>query len=68
MSIKPGARSVSEIMPAEIQTLLALAVVALTAVWLVRRALRHDPNRGCGGGTCSALSPEVKKLRARVKR
>lgn len=55
-------------MSAEIQSILALAVVALTACWLVRRALRHDPNRGCGGGSCPALSPEVKKLRARVRR
>lgn len=55
-------------MPAEVQTLLALAIVALTAFWLVRRALRKDPSHGCGGGDCGAVSPEIKKLRSRVKR
>lgn len=51
-----------------IQTIVALAIVAVTAIWLVRRALRRDPARGCGSsGACGAVSPEVKKLRARLK-
>ena len=54
-------------MTPEIQTVLALAVVAVAALWLVRRALRKDPAKGCGGGECGAVSPEVKKLRKRLK-
>jgi hypothetical protein len=55
-------------MSAEIQTVLALAVVALAAGWLLFRALRRDPARGCGSnGACGAVSPEVKNLRARLR-
>ncbi|MBP6507048.1 MAG: hypothetical protein KA257_05740 [Opitutaceae bacterium] len=54
-------------MTPEIQTYLALAVVALTATGLVWKMLRKDHSKGCGGGECGALSPEVKKLRARIK-
>lgn len=54
-------------MTPEIQTLLALAVVAIAAVWLTRRVLRKKASHGCGGGECGAVSPEVKKLQARLK-
>jgi hypothetical protein len=36
-------------MNAETQTLAALAVVAIAAVWLVLRALAKRKNPGCGG-------------------
>jgi hypothetical protein len=55
-------------MTPEVQTLIALTVVALVAVWLVRRAFRKERPPGCGGGACGAVSPEVKKLQARLKR
>jgi hypothetical protein len=53
-------------MNAEIQTLLSLFVVAIASVWLVRRAFRKKSG-GCASGACGALSPEVKKLQARLK-
>jgi membrane protein implicated in regulation of membrane protease activity len=36
-------------MSPEIQTVAALAVVAVAAIWLVRRALAKRKNPGCGG-------------------
>lgn len=53
-------------MNAPLQTLLALAIVAVAAIWLVRRALRRDAH-GCGG-ECGAVSPEMKKLQRRLRR
>lgn len=53
-------------MPSEYQTLAAFAVVALAAIGLVRHAFRRHRQSGCGGG-CSAVSPEIEKLRARLK-
>ena len=51
-----------------VQSTVALAVVALAAGWLAWRALRRDPAKGCGSnGACGAVSPEVRKLRARLK-
>jgi hypothetical protein len=50
-----------------LQTILSLVVVGIAAVWLVRRAFRKDHTKGCGGGECGAVSPEVKRLQARLK-
>jgi hypothetical protein len=55
-------------MSSEAQTFAALAVVALTAIWLVWRALAKRKQGGCGGGDCGAISPEMRKLQARLKR
>lgn len=50
------------------QTFVALAVVAIAVIALLWRTLRRDPAKGCGSnGACGAVSPEVKKLRARLK-
>ena len=50
------------------QTIIAFAVVAVAASALAWRALRRDPAKGCGSsGACGAVSPEVRKLRARLK-
>ncbi|QYM79027.1 hypothetical protein K0B96_17255 [Horticoccus luteus] len=54
-------------MTPEVQTLLALLVVAVAAVWLVVRAMGKRKQSGCGGGECGAISPEVRKLQARLK-
>lgn len=54
-------------MTAELQTLAALAIVALAATWLTWRALAKRKNPGCGTD-CGAVSPEIKKLQARLKR
>jgi|UniRef100_UPI00404A130A hypothetical protein len=53
-------------MNAEIQTLLSLAVVAIASVWLVRRAFRKKSG-GCASSECGAISPEVKKLQAKLR-
>jgi hypothetical protein len=49
------------------QNIAALAVVALAAGWLLWRAVFHRGKGGCGGEECHAISPEVKKLQARLK-
>jgi len=54
-------------MNTQLQTVIALLVVALAAAWLVVRALKRKKNPGCGDD-CGALSPEVKRLQARLKR
>jgi len=55
-------------MSPQLQTAAALAIVAITVTWLVFRALAKKKNSGCGGGDCGAISPEVRKLQARLKR
>lgn len=50
-----------------LQSILALVVVALAAAWLVRRAIAKRKNPGCGDD-CGAVSPEMKRLQARLKR
>ena len=50
------------------QTPAALAVVAITMLalgWRVRANARRR-RRGCGGGACAAVSPDVERLRARL--
>jgi hypothetical protein len=54
-------------MTPEIQSLLALLAVAIAAVWLIRRAFRKKSG-GCGAGECGAISPEVKKLQAHLRK
>ena len=54
-------------MSAELQSFLALAIVALTATWLVARAIAKRKHPGCGDD-CSAVSPEIKRLQARLRR
>jgi len=51
---------------ADWQTVGALVVVAIAAVWLSWRGLRSKKSTGCGGGACPAVSPEIKKLKAQV--
>lgn len=54
-------------MTSQIQTLLALAIVAVAVAALVWRAFARRKNPGCGD-SCGAVSPEIKKLQARLKR
>ncbi|MSU22262.1 MAG: FeoB-associated Cys-rich membrane protein [Opitutus sp.] len=42
-----------------LQSIVALAVVALAATWLVRRALAKKKNPGCGGD-CGCAAPDAK--------
>jgi hypothetical protein len=55
-------------MSSGLQTILALALVALAAALLVRSWFRRSRQPGCGGEGCGAISPEVKKLQARLKK
>jgi hypothetical protein len=54
-------------MSPSIQTILALAFVALAAAWLLRGWFGRKKSSGCSSGECGAISPEVKKLQARLK-
>ena len=47
-------------MTPEIQTLLALAVVAVAATWLVLRTLAKRKQPGCGGD-CGCPHDELKR-------
>lgn len=55
-------------MSSSLQTIIALAIVALAAVLLLRSWFSKRKSPGCGSESCSAVSPEVKKLQARLKR
>jgi len=54
-------------MSSELQTMLALTLVALAAAWLLRGWFGQRKESSRCEGNCSAVSPEVKKLRARLK-
>jgi hypothetical protein len=54
-------------MSPEFQTVAALIVVALAAAYLFSRAFRKRKNPGCGTD-CGAISPQMRKLQARLKR
>ena len=54
-------------MSSTLQTVIALAIVATAAGLLVRFWLKGRNNPGCGAD-CGAVSPEIKKLQARLKR
>lgn len=66
MSIKPAVRSASEMSPT-LQTILALAVVALAAAWLVRRSLAQRKHPGCGDD-CGCPAIEVKARAGKITR
>jgi LPXTG-motif cell wall-anchored protein len=55
-------------MSAPIQTVLALGVVVVAAALLLFFSFRKKKNAGCGSEGCHAVSPELKKLQARLKR
>jgi hypothetical protein len=54
-------------MSATLQTVIALAVVGGAAAYLIASAFRKRRQPGCGDN-CGAVSPEVKRLQARLKR
>ncbi len=54
-------------MSSSLQTLLALGLAALALAYLLWSWLRPKKTPGCGG-SCGAVSPEVKKLRAHLER
>jgi hypothetical protein len=54
-------------MDSHLQTITALAIVALAVVWLIGRAIAKRRHPGCGGD-CGAVSPEMRRLQAKLKR
>ena len=54
-------------MSAGFQTIAALVIVALAAAYLVYAYFKKRRSPGCGDN-CGAVSPEVKKLQAQLKR
>jgi len=55
-------------MSSSLQTIIALAVVAIAAALLLRSWFGKKKSSGCGSEGCSAVSPEIKKLQAKLKR
>ncbi len=56
-------------MSAQLQTVAALIIVAITAALLARHYFKKRANPGCGSnGTCGAVSPEIKKLQAKLRK
>ena len=53
-------------MSASAQTVVALGLVALAAALLVRIFLQRRKQPGCGAN-CGAVSPEIKKLQAKLR-
>jgi hypothetical protein len=54
-------------MSAQLQTIVALGLVALTAMLLLRDFRKKRAQPGCGS-TCGAVSPEIKKLQSRLRK
>ena len=54
-------------MSPHLQTFIALAVVAVAATLLIRSWLNKKKPPGCGAN-CGAVSPEMKRLQAKLKR
>lgn len=55
-------------MSSSLQTVLALGLAALAVAYLLWSWFGPRKKSGCGGtGACGAVSPEVKKLQARLK-
>jgi hypothetical protein len=55
-------------MSSTLQTVIALGLVAVAAAWLIWSAVRRKKSAGCGSEGCAAVSPEIKKLQAKLKR
>jgi len=55
-------------MSATLQTIIALAIVAVAAGLLLRSWFTKRKQPGCGSRSCSAVNPEIRKLQAKLKR
>ncbi len=55
-------------MTSSVQTIIALVVVAIATALLLRSWFGKKKSSGCGSEGCSAVSPEIKKLQAKLKR
>jgi hypothetical protein len=55
-------------MTSSLQTIIALGIVALASLLLLRSWFGKKKSSGCGSAGCSAISPEIRKLQARLRR
>lgn len=55
-------------MSSSLQTIIALGIVVVAAVLLLRSWFAKRKQPGCGSESCSAVSPEIKKLQSKLKR
>ncbi len=55
-------------MSSSTQTIIALLVVAIAATLLLRSWFGKKKSSGCSNEGCSAVSPEIKRLQAKLKR
>lgn len=56
-------------MSSELQTVVALSLVALAAGYLLWTWFGPKKNKsGCGDGACGAVSPEVKRLQKHLRK
>ena len=55
-------------MSATLQAIVALGIVALAATLLIRSWLKKRHQPGCGSENCSAVSPEIRKLQAKLRK
>ena len=55
-------------MSSTLQTIIALGIVAVAAALLARHYFKQRANPGCGSnGQCGAVSPEIRKLKSKLK-
>lgn len=54
-------------MSSTVQTIIALVIVVVAAALLARSWFGKKRQSGCGSEGCSAVSPEIKKLRSKIK-
>ncbi len=55
-------------MSATLQSIIALAIVVIATVLLLRSWFGKKKSPGCGSESCGAVSPEIRKLQAKLKR
>lgn len=56
-------------MSSSVQTIVAFAIVILAGALLARHYFKKRAQPGCGsGGDCGAVSPDVKKLQAHLRK
>lgn len=51
-----------------LQTIIAFVIVAVAAALLLRSWFGKKKSSGCGSEGCAAVSPEIRKLQAKLKR
>ena len=55
-------------MSSSLQTIVALAIVTIAMAYLGWNFRRKRKMPGCGSEGCGAISPELKRLQAKLKR